>query len=51
MAESTVKKSSPLAIAAAWMIVLVPIAWGFQYTLASAMLLFTATPSTAPPTR
>jgi hypothetical protein len=52
MAES-IKKSSRLAIAAAWMIVLVPIAWGLENTLASAMLLFTGpTPaSTAPHTR
>jgi hypothetical protein len=53
MTERTVKKSSPLAVAAAWIVVLVPIAWGFNYTLANAMKLFTAHPpaSTTPHTR
>ncbi|NVL83954.1 MFS transporter small subunit [Escherichia coli] len=53
MVERTGKKSSTLAIAAAWIVVLVPIAWGFNFTLANAMKLFTAhaPPSTAPHTR
>jgi hypothetical protein len=43
MAESTtVKKSSPLLIAAAWIIVIVPTAWGLNYTVRNAMKLFTA---------
>jgi hypothetical protein len=42
MAESTVKKSSPLAIAMAWIIVIVPTAWGFAFTLENALKLFTA---------
>jgi hypothetical protein len=48
MAESTgVKKSSPLLIAAAWIIVIVPTAWGLKYTVQNAMKLFTATPPAA----
>jgi hypothetical protein len=43
MADSnTVKKSSPLLIAAAWIIVIVPTAWGLNYTIKNAMKLFTA---------
>jgi hypothetical protein len=43
------KKSSPLLIAVAWIIVIVPTAWGLNYTVQNAMKLFTApTPATAP---
>jgi hypothetical protein len=38
----TVKKSSPLMIAVAWIIVIVPTAWGLKYTVQNAMKLFTA---------
>lgn len=41
MAE-TVKRSSPLTIALAWAVVLIPTAWGFSYTLANALKIFTA---------
>lgn len=52
MTESTVKKSSPLLVAAAWIIVLVPTAWGLNYTVQNAMKLFTAsTPATAAPAK
>jgi hypothetical protein len=37
-----VKKSSPLLIAVAWIIVIVPTAWGLNYTVQNAMKLFTA---------
>jgi hypothetical protein len=48
----TVKKSSPLLIAAAWIIVIVPTAWGLDYTVKNAMKLFTApTPATAAPSK
>ncbi|HEX3684620.1 MAG TPA: hypothetical protein VHU83_18935 [Bryobacteraceae bacterium] len=49
MAQSnSVKKSSPLLIAAAWIIVVVPTAWGLKYTVQNAMKLFTsATPAAA----
>jgi len=43
MAEENVKKSSPLLIALAWAIVVIPTAWGFSYTLANALKIFTAT--------
>jgi hypothetical protein len=53
MADSnTVKKSSPLLVAAAWMIVIVPTAWGLNYTIKNAMKLFTAsTPAAAAPVK
>jgi hypothetical protein len=53
MAESTnVKKSSPLLIAAAWIIVIVPTAWGLNYTVKNAMKLFTSSaPATAAPAK
>jgi len=53
MADSTpVKKSSPLLIAAAWIIVIVPTAWGLNYTVKNAMKLFTApTPVAAAPAK
>jgi hypothetical protein len=45
-----VKKSSPLLIAFAWLIVIVPTAWGLNYTVQNAMKLFTApTPSATAP--
>jgi hypothetical protein len=41
----TEKKSSPLLIAAAWAIVIIPTAWGLNYTVQNAMKIFTkATP-------
>ncbi len=43
MAQSDpVKKSSPLLIAFAWIIVIVPTAWGLNYTVKNALKLFTA---------
>ncbi len=53
MAESAnVKKSSPLLIAAAWIIVIVPTAWGLKYTVQNAMKLFTtSTPAVATPAK
>jgi hypothetical protein len=53
MAETTaVKKSSPLMIAIAWIIVIVPTAWGLNYTVQNAMKLFTAsTPAATAPAK
>ena len=42
MAEKSVRRSSPLTIAVAWAIVVIPTAWGFSYTLANALKIFTA---------
>ncbi len=43
MAESNVvKKSSPLLIAVAWIIVIIPTAWGLDYTVKNALKIFTA---------
>ncbi|MGH9598010.1 MAG: MFS transporter small subunit [Edaphobacter sp.] len=47
MAESTnVQRSSPLLVVAAWIIVIVPTAWGLNYTVRNAMKLFTSSSST-----
>jgi hypothetical protein len=47
-----VKKSSPLLIAFAWIIVIVPTVWGLNYTVQNAMKLFTATtPAAAAPAK
>jgi hypothetical protein len=53
MAESsTVKKSSALLVALAWLIVIVPTAWGLKYTVQNAMKLFTAsTPAATTPAK
>ncbi|WP_260737607.1 MFS transporter small subunit [Tunturiibacter lichenicola] len=41
MADTTnVKKSSPLLIAAAWIIVIIPTAWGLDYTVKNALKIF-----------
>ena len=46
------KKSSPLLIALAWLIVIIPTAWGLNYTVQNAMKLFTASaPAAAPPAK
>jgi hypothetical protein len=34
------KKSSPLSIALAWLIVCIPAAWGVYYTVLNALKLF-----------
>ncbi len=48
MAE--VKKSSPILIAAAWGIVVLPTLWGLNYTVQNALKIFTkpAPAATAP---
>jgi hypothetical protein len=47
-----VKTSSPLLIAAAWIIVIVPTAWGLNYTVRNAMKLFTnSTPAVTAPAK
>jgi hypothetical protein len=49
MPETAEKKSSPLLIAAAWAIVVIPTAWGFNYTVQNALKIFTAAkPATSP---
>ena len=43
------KTSSPLLITAAWAIVIIPTAWGLNYTVKNAMKLFTPPPATTVP--
>ena len=40
MAEETVRRSSALAIAVAWLIVVLPTAWGLTYTVENALKIF-----------
>jgi hypothetical protein len=52
MADTMAKKSSPVLIALAWAIVIIPTAWGFNFTLQNAMKLFTApTPAATTPAK
>ena len=44
MAENTTK-SSPAMIAAAWLVVSLPLAWGIYNTLLNAVKLFQAVPN------
>lgn len=43
------KKSSPALIAVAWLVVLLPLGWGFNFTLQNAVKLFTNTGAVAAP--
>jgi hypothetical protein len=45
--DEPVKKSSPLLIALAWAIVIIPTAWGLNYTVQNAMKIFTKAPPPA----
>jgi hypothetical protein len=49
--DEPTKKSSPLLIAAAWATVIIPTAWGLNYTIQSAMKIFpkATQPTTASP--
>jgi hypothetical protein len=51
MAEvGSVKKSSPVLIAMAWVIVVLPTLWGLNYTVQNALRIFTkpGAPASAP---
>lgn len=48
MAEN-IRKSSSALILGAWLVVLLPAAWGLNYTVQNAMKIFTA-PAPAAPT-
>ena len=52
MAASNVSKSSPVLIAVAWLVVLLPTGWGLTYTVQNALKIFTkvAPAATAPVT-
>ncbi len=50
MTDSNIKKSSPLLIAAAWIIVIIPTAWGLDYTVKNALKIFATSTPTATPT-
>lgn len=39
--------SSPLLIAAAWIVVIVPAVWGLTYTVQNALKIFTKAPASA----
>ena len=49
MATPSIQKSSPILIAAAWLIVLIPTGWGLTYTVQNALKIFTkSAPVTTP---
>ena len=48
MADTSVRKSSPLLIAVAWIVVIVPTTWGLTYTVQNALKIFTAGAAAAP---
>jgi hypothetical protein len=43
--QTTTKTSSPILIAAAWLVVLVPTAWGLNYTVRNAVKIFDRAPT------
>ncbi len=45
MADTT-KTSSPLLVAIAWAVVVVPTAWGLNYTVKNALKIFSHPPAT-----
>ena len=49
MADPVSTKSSPILIAVAWAIVVLPTAWGFRYTLQNALKIFATPTATATP--
>ncbi len=46
---ATTRQTSPLLIAAAWIVVILPASWGLRYTVQNALKLFTAPAATAAP--
>jgi hypothetical protein len=46
MPDTDEKKSSPILIALAWAIVVIPTAWGFNYTVQNALKIFAASKPT-----
>jgi hypothetical protein len=47
----TAKKSSPILIAIAWAVVLIPTTWGLSYTVQNALKIFAPQPASAPPAK
>ena len=48
MEQQNVRKSSPLLIAVAWLIVVAPAAWGLTHTVQNAMKIFAQPAAKAP---
>ncbi|MCU1320949.1 MAG: hypothetical protein JWM43_598 [Acidobacteriaceae bacterium] len=42
------QKSSPILVAAAWAVVVLPTAWGLNYTVQNALKIFTKPAATTP---
>jgi len=52
MAEvATIRKSSPVLIAAAWVIVVLPTLWGLNYTVQNALKIFAKPPAAGAPAK
>ncbi|GAC1362418.1 MAG: hypothetical protein NVSMB3_10660 [Acidobacteriaceae bacterium] len=46
----TNKRTSPLLIAAAWLVVMIPAGWGLRYTVQNALKIFAQPAASAPAT-
>ena len=44
-ADTAVRKSSPVLIALAWAIVIIPTAWGLNFTVKNALKIFITAPA------
>jgi hypothetical protein len=51
MSDPEERKTSPLALAAAWMVVATPLAWGVYQTVKKSIPLFQASGPTGTPAR
>lgn len=49
MSFTAVRKSSPILIAAAWAVVVLPTVWGLNYTIQNALKIFAKPPATTTP--
>ena len=47
MSGPTTRKSSPLLITAAWAVVVLPTAWGLNFTIQNALKIFAKPPAAA----
>lgn len=47
MTDTNTSTSSPLLITVAWLVVLIPTAWGLNYTVQNALKIFDRAPAAA----
>ena len=49
MSDTQPKTSSPILIAVAWLVVLIPTGWGLSYTVQNAIKIFDRAPAATAP--